>query len=118
MCRYERLENFARSKVNESTCRMKLVSMIVKGGKILSYDTNKSGYRDKSIHAEVNAINNMKRQKRNCEGADLYVYRFLSNGDYGLARPCGDCMTVIINQRIKRIWYSDYGNRMVMERVS
>lgn len=117
MCRLERLEAFARTRINESTCKTKMISIIVKGGKIVSYDTNKNKYRDKTIHAEVNAINNMIRQKRNSQGCDIFVFRFLASGDFGIARPCNDCWNAIVRAGIKRVWYSDYGNRMVMEKV-
>ena len=104
MCKFERFDTFARHRIKESTCNIKMIALIVKGGKILTYDTNKVGYRNKSIHAETNAIRNLIRQKNSGEGADILVYRLLANGDYGLARPCEDCMEQISKTRIKRIW--------------
>jgi len=117
MCKFERFDAFARNRINESTCNIQMIALIVKGGKILSYDTNKVGHRNKSIHAEANALRNLIRQKNSGEGADIFIYRLLANGNYGLARPCEDCMEYISKAGIKRIWYSDYGNRLIMERI-
>ena len=110
-------EKIARDRINESTCRTSLAAIVVKGGVPIAFGSNKKNHRGFSIHAEVNALNRLKRQKNGAEGADIYVYRFLANGDYGLAKPCSDCMSEIISSGIKRIYYSDYDGKMKMIKV-
>jgi deoxycytidylate deaminase len=107
--RIVKTEKIARDKISESNCNISLAAIVVRGGVPISYGSNKksNGHRGWSIHAEVNALKKLKRQKRGAEGADLYVYRFLANGDYGIAKPCESCMKEIINSGIRRVFYSD-----------
>jgi len=117
--RIVKTEKIARDKISESNCNISLAAIVVRGGVPISYGSNKksNGHRGWSIHAEVNALKKLKRQKRGAEGADIYVYRFLANGDYGIAKPCPDCMSEIISSGIKRIYYSDYDGKMKMMKV-
>jgi|TARA_B100001564_G_scaffold354849_1_gene366137 deoxycytidylate deaminase len=115
--RVVKTERIARNKVKESTCLVSLAAIVVRGGVPISYGSNKKNHRGYSIHAEVNALNKLKRQKSGAEGADIYVYRFLANGDYGLAKPCPDCMKEIKKSGIKRIFYSDYGGLMKIIKI-
>jgi deoxycytidylate deaminase len=110
-------ERIARDKVNESTCMTSLAAIVVRGGVPIAYGSNKKNHRGYSIHAEVNALNRLKRQKNGARGADMYVYRFLANGNYGIAKPCSDCMKEIINSGIKRVYYSDYDGNMKIIKI-
>jgi hypothetical protein len=39
-------------------------------------------------------------------GADVYVYREKKNGDFGLARPCNFCYSILLKMRIRRVIYT------------
>ena len=112
MPRHERFERIARSDVLKSDLhRHNISAMIVKGGQIVSRGVNRH-HRDGSIHAEVSALTQMIRRKASPEGCEIYVYRFMADGSYGLAKPCQECQRALLEAGIKRVWYSDYDNQM------
>ena len=116
--RIEKTEKIARVKVNESTCNTSMAAIVVKGGIPISFGFNKKGYRGSSIHAEVDALNKLRWQKRGAKDSDIYVYRFLADGGYGIAKPCDKCIKTIRSSGVKRIFYSDYEGIMKILKVS
>ena len=56
------------------------------------------------IHAEVDAL--LKVKNLDLRYADVYVYRELHNGKYGMARPCVACMWYIKSLGIRNIYYT------------
>jgi len=116
--RIEKTEKIARKKVKESTCNTSMAAIVVKGGIPISFGFNKKGYRGRSIHAEIVALNKLRWQKRGAKDSDIYVYRFLADGSYGIAKPCNKCMQTIISCGVKRIFYSDYEGVMKIIKVS
>jgi deoxycytidylate deaminase len=59
----------------------------------------------KTLHAEVDAL--LGARRRDYKGASILVYRELSGGKFGLAKPCHTCMEIIKLFKIKTIWYTD-----------
>jgi deoxycytidylate deaminase len=55
-----------------------------------------------SMHAEINAL---IRAALKADGGEIYVYRDL-HGRPALARPCEQCMPILKNAGVKRIYYS------------
>jgi len=115
--RFEKTERIARDRMTQSTCKTSMAAIIVKGGVPISFGCNKDGYRGRSLHAEANALNQLRWQKNGAEGADIYVYRFLANGNYGIAKPCENCMEQIISSGIRRVYYSDYEGIMKIIKI-
>lgn len=59
------------------------------------------------IHAEVDALLPLFRNKTDLSKASIYVYRQRKDGSLGLARPCGSCMKLIKKLGIKNIYYTN-----------
>lgn len=58
------------------------------------------------VHAEVDALLPLIRNRVDLSKASLYVYREHRDGSLGLARPCARCMQLIKQCGIKRIRYT------------
>lgn len=56
-----------------------------------------------SIHAEMRAILSAEIPIR---GADIYVYRATARDELAMARPCDECLKVLVDVGIKRIYYT------------
>ena len=86
---------------------------IYRGNKLVSIGCNKKKShpllanedRFYSLHAEMTAILNAKQD---LDGCDIFVYReFRHNSQPALAKPCDDCMIVLLDQNLKRCYYTD-----------
>lgn len=54
-----------------------------------------------SVHAEARVL------KKAGHGAIIYVAKVQkSTGEWGLAKPCDDCMKLIRNKNVKRVYYT------------
>src|SRR3990167_11027992 len=113
MCRNSRLLKVARKLCKERATRMRfpLVSLAVKGSKILSVGYNEFGThpmasktRQISIHSEMDAIRRLGYNEN--ERLTLYVYRHRRMGSAGLAKPCSACMELIKKSKISKVVYS------------
>ena len=61
-------------------------------------------------HAEVMCLKSLIGNKDiDFSKVQLYVWRNLSDGTLGLARPCKSCMALIRDLGIRKIYYTDYG---------
>lgn len=58
-------------------------------------------------HAEMDAIDRARRKFNSIEGLDLYVVRFLKNGNPAIAKPCKYCMKYIKRAKIGRVHYTN-----------
>lgn len=94
--------------------RQNMVAVIEKGGAILSIGRNNmtktnpaffNGEHDLCIHAEYDAL----RQLRDAKGTNLYVFRFKKSGGLGTSKPCSDCMKVIKERGVHKVFYFDKG---------
>jgi deoxycytidylate deaminase len=61
------------------------------------------GKRWFSIHAEMKALISAATD---VEGCDIYVYRAKANGWPGMARPCDECLKVLAEAGIRRVYYT------------
>lgn len=58
------------------------------------------------VHAEVDTLLPLIKQKYNFGGSTLYVYRQHKDGSLALAKPCPRCMALIKEQGIRKIKYT------------
>lgn len=99
--------------------KWRLVSVLVRGGNIYSIgysrllsephlcDFSPSQPRPRvSEHAEVAALRNAPRASNGV----LYTARIGRSHNVGLAKPCQDCQTAIIEANIKRVFYTINNN--------
>jgi hypothetical protein len=80
---------------------------IILSSKFNSYKTDAKllpFYKFPFSHAESSCILGVGLD--NCEGKCLVVTRIKKDGSVGLAKPCGECQTLIGKVGIKRVWYS------------
>ena len=57
-----------------------------------------------SIHAEIRAIINCG--KDNIRGSYIYVYRQHKNGTPAFARPCPNCLTILKEYGIRKVYFT------------
>jgi deoxycytidylate deaminase len=71
-------------------------------------------YHKFSVHAEVAAINNMKKSRVNVENMTMYVVRInnkdLQKDNHKIgtqnSMPCKDCMRCICHHKVKKVYFS------------
>lgn len=91
-------------------------AIIVKGGKILSIGINKpkrnmfvdlnAHHPGCTIHAEVDAVNKIRR-KIDLTGTKIFVAKAKkSNGKPGISKPCPMCQLILDKYGIKKIQYT------------
>ena len=68
----------------------------------------RNGQEGSCCHAEINAILQVPRQCRS--SIELYVIRFLMNGNISMAKPCNYCQIFLSENDInfKNVFYSDW----------
>jgi len=73
-------------------------------------------YNTPSLHAEIDAYNNLRGYYKNKE-LDLVVVRFNGFGELASSRPCYNCLKTLSNSglSIRYVYYSNCGE-MVKER--
>ena len=125
--------SFARSYEHDPSLPAVVTAMIISGGRVLSVGYNSranSGLQERyktnphcnSVHAEVDAILNVRR-KIDLTGSKIYVARRLraDTADKpvcGLAKPCAMCAAILYSYGIKRAYYTiDNTNFGVMKVV-
>jgi deoxycytidylate deaminase len=62
-----------------------------------------NGDRWLSIHAEIKALISAETSVVGC---DIYVYRATANDELAMARPCNECLKVLADAGIKRVYYT------------
>lgn len=102
----------AKQLASKSTMSHKHGCVIVKNGDIISTGINKYiNYFEHqySIHAEVDAINKIKRKgKKFLINCDVYIVRIsnYNNDILRLSHPCLQCTRVLLKYGVRRIFYS------------
>lgn len=112
----KRADRVAKSYITKSNCRVSMYAEIARGGNVIARGYNKKTFQG-SIHAEVDAISKLLRQKRGADGATITVIRYLKNDSFGMSKPCPKCKKAIIKAGIKRINYFDYDGNFHSERL-
>jgi deoxycytidylate deaminase len=114
---YQIAERVARA--NTSYERWPFGCCIRKGGAVQAIGWNSykadpfylDDHRNCSVHAEVAALRQLRYRARGCS---MFVVRVMRSGPIGLAYPCANCRTLIIDSGIRRVTYSiDNNNRGV-----
>ena len=100
------------SVAHKSTMVFKHGTVIVKNGEIISEGYNHLAdfmCHQWSVHSEVDAILNLKKNHRNkkfLEDAVMIVVRIGAKNDMRMSKPCDACKKAIEKAGIKRILYS------------
>lgn len=87
-------------------------AVIVRKNKILGLGMNQCKTHPKSpnpyhmIHAELSAILNSRQE--DLTGAEIYICRIRKGGDFGLSRPCKDCLRLLKLNGIDLTHYTCY----------
>ena len=103
-------DSFIESAIEIAThsdMRQKHGAVIVHRNKIIARGHNKKdNFSEKtSLHAEVAAIIDMKKNRRCPENATLYVIHLGTCGTKN-SKPCVNCERSIIESGIKRVYFS------------
>jgi len=123
---------FARAHKHDSDMAAWVTAMIVSGGRVLSVGYNSranSGLQERyktnphcnSIHAEVDAVLNVRR-KIDLRGNKIIVVRRLradniNNLALAMAKPCPMCQAVLYSYGIKRAIYTINSNEYGVMRI-
>lgn len=123
---------FARAHKHDDNMPAWLTAMIVSGGRVLSVGYNSranSGLQERyktnpfcnSVHAEVDAILNIRR-KVDLTGSKIVVVRRLradheNNIALAMAKPCTMCQAVLFAYGIKKAIYTINNNEFGVMRV-
>lgn len=67
----------------------------------------KYGTRFNSIHSELDAILNFEYPPFLLSDTTLVNFRFASNGDISMSKPCDKCQKLISDFRIKEVYYTN-----------
>ncbi len=120
---------------HKSTINYKLAAAIIKGGKLITkpcINTDRSHYRgchNFSLHAEANAILNLYGKDltyiqnsknfnvKNQKKGDLLVIRINNNGNLCNSRPCINCLKMMKDVKIKKVYYTNNDGELVVEQV-
>jgi tRNA(Arg) A34 adenosine deaminase TadA len=98
--------------------------VVVRRGKVVGRGWNKSKthpaatiYHSGHMHAELSAI--VATNSDDLRGADLFVSRVYrdKSDTLGLSRPCEQCMSLIRNAGIRRIFFTTADGRIEQEKV-
>jgi tRNA(Arg) A34 adenosine deaminase TadA len=80
-------------------------------------------YRKSSLHAEIAAINNMKKTRVNAENVIMYVVR-INNGDLyepnesigtKNSKPCINCQKCITNHKVKKVYFTSISTNVKIQ---
>jgi deoxycytidylate deaminase len=110
--------------IQEAIIEAKKCTMLMKHGCVIVHRTHIisrghnsneiSDYNKFSVHAEVAAINNMKKNRVNVESMVMYVVR-INNKDLNKendqirtqnSKPCMDCIKCITYHKVKKVYFT------------
>jgi len=109
MVKLETILEVADKCLKKSNVLHKHGCVIVHNNKIISVGYNyhvnfSNGY---TVHAEVDAINNISKKHRNIlKNSTLYVIRKTNYDIYKSSKPCDNCAKYIKKYGISKIYYS------------
>lgn len=122
-------------KASESEQRFRHGCLLASGGKVVSLSCNASdrtvlaGRIMSSMHAEMMALSHAFRKKRwrkkqdksarknRNRHLDLYVVRLGYNDGLMSSKPCSSCIAALRQVGVKRVFYSQDGGGIHMEKV-
>jgi len=110
MGRESRYKRVGKAVSTHSDCNVQMSALLIRKGNVIAQGFNKRGYRGGSIHAEIDALKQVVRQKNGAEGADMWLFRF--GGSDGnatrMSKPCSKCIEAIYAAGVKRVFYYDW----------
>ena len=118
MGREDRYKRIGKEVSINSDCHVQMSALLIRKGSVIAQGFNKRGYRASSLHAEIDALKQVVRQKHGAEGADMWLFRF---GGYDgestrMSKPCSKCIEAIYAAGVKRVFYYDWeGNLKVIK---
>lgn len=65
-----------------------------------------SGKHRGPVHAETACLLPLIRQGYDMTRADLYIVRRHKNGDLAMSRPCPGCMSLLLANGVRRVYYT------------
>ena len=73
-----------------------------------------------SKHAEIDAINKIKKKKNLPKQVDIVVIKLTKSGQLGESRPCYHCLCSLerSNLNIKHVYYSTKNNTIIREKLA
>ena len=96
----------ARRTCEESNCETAMSATIVRGGSVVAVGYNRKGFRAGSLHAEMDALRQLRYQKRGAKGATVFVARFRHDGSFGNAKPCLNCLEHLSSHGVKDVMWT------------
>lgn len=60
-----------------------------------------------NLHAEVRAILQALRNRKNLKGCSIYVVRINNQGELKLSKPCKSCANLIKSVGLTRVYWSE-----------
>jgi pyrimidine deaminase RibD-like protein len=81
--------------------------VVVKNGRVLAAEANRN-WR----HAEVRALSKIKGKKENLT---LWSVRIKKDGRIGNAKPCAKCRTFLVENGVRKLFYSNERGEIVKE---
>jgi len=101
----------AVEQAKKSKMKQRHGAVVVKGGEIIGSGQNYDYglqiiHGHWSVHSEVNAIDDCKRNKKNIDGATIYVVRINPAGELRNSKPCSNCARWIFANGIHKVFYS------------
>lgn len=100
---------YEEAKKAEKKGEVPIGAIIVKDNKIISRGFNKNNKSNLTIdHAEIVAITKANKKLNNWRLNDCVMYVTLE--------PCLMCKTVIINSRLKDVYFSCYNNSVIVDK--
>lgn len=67
-----------------------------------------------TIHAEMKALISADFDVKGC---DIFIYREDAEGNPAMAKPCNECLKVLIEAGIKRVYYTNIDRWYSLERI-
>ena len=99
-----RFTNHVARLAERSDARIRMASIIARGGAILSWANNGPNENE---HAELRALKKIAYEVK--RGNTIYVARIKFDGSLGMARPCAMCWAHIKQRNIESIvWSTDH----------
>ena len=108
------LFRIARDEAAKSTYRHQVGAVLVCGRRILSRGHNSVRYLSIgvnrytkyrcSLHAERACLSRVEKNK--IKGCDVYVYREFRNGKPAIAKPCKQCLYMLFDLGIRKIYFT------------
>lgn len=114
-----RFVELAKRAARHSQYHMRVGAVITRKNQVLSLGFNKpskthprSRSRWSRIHAELDAILGVPLDA--LRGSSVYVVRLTKAGLLAMSRPCSDCMVLLKEVGVRKVYYVDRG-RVIRE---